>query len=138
MHVGVPDQHGENKSSDKLKGGFLSGFCPENRGDVGVTAAAIFGVRKKPKDLCKILRGNWLTTGNSVEPFDSDGGASFRPHLVREALDFCDGDKTVVRHSNTDTSRELKHHIFVFGNGREAFRGKLHDPGPAHAVCANR
>src|SRR5207302_5298796 len=50
---------------------------------------------------------------------------------------FANLDDSERRHGDANAARELKHYEFVLRNGGKPGRGKLHNPGPAHAVGRN-
>src|SRR5256885_828888 len=76
MHVGIADQHGKNHPTDKLVGGFLAGFRPENGSDIGIAAAPVLVIGKEPEHLREILHVHGVAAGEAVEPLDGEGSAS--------------------------------------------------------------
>ncbi|OLD81863.1 MAG: hypothetical protein AUF67_06440 [Acidobacteria bacterium 13_1_20CM_58_21] len=50
---------------------------------------------------------------------------------------FANLDDSERRHGDANAARELKHYEFVLRNGGKPGRGKLHNPGAAHAVGRN-
>src|SRR5438552_18456880 len=67
MHVGIADQHGKDQPTDKLVGGFLAGFRPENGSDIGIAAAPVLVIGKQPEHLREILHVHGAAAGDAVD-----------------------------------------------------------------------
>ena len=116
MHVGIADQRCERQATDEFICAGGAGFRPQDGRDIGVTAGIVFIVRELAKDLGEIFhvirrprgaRSKRSTASARPGRRAASGGSPWISEM---------GDETRGWNLYACGTRQLQHHILVFGN----------------------